>query len=134
MLLASCFIDDLIYVGLKFDECVENIIASKSFWIHWDFRHTDKYIFLPNKATALLRFTINSKNMEITFTNAKKETLKACCNELLNETTQTIRYVARVIGLITSSLPGVKYTAAHYKYLKQDKTNSLKESLNALMF
>ena len=29
---------------------------------------------------------------------------------------------------MTSSLPGVKYGAAHYKYLEQDKTNSLKIS------
>ena len=29
---------------------------------------------------------------------------------------------------MTSSLPGVKYGAAHYKYLEQDKTNALKIS------
>ena len=31
-------------------------------------------------------------------------------------------------SLMISSLPGVKYGAAHYKYLKQDKTNALKIS------
>ena len=41
---------------------------------------------------------------------------------------QTLRYVAKVIGLMTSSLPRVKYGAAHYKYLEQDKTNALKIS------
>ena len=66
--------------------------------------------------------------MEITLTDTKKETLKACCSELLHKNNQTIRYVARVIGLMTSSLPGVKYGAAHYKYLEQDKTNALKIS------
>ena len=29
---------------------------------------------------------------------------------------------------MTSSIPGVKYGAAHYKYLEQDKTNALKIS------
>ena len=29
---------------------------------------------------------------------------------------------------MTSSLPGVKYGAAHYNYLEQDKTNALKIS------
>ena len=29
---------------------------------------------------------------------------------------------------MTSSLPVVKYGAAHYKYLEQDKTNALKIS------
>ena len=30
---------------------------------------------------------------------------------------------------MASSLPGVKYGAAHYKYLEQDKTTALKKSL-----
>ena len=54
--------------------------------------------------------------------------MKACRSELLHKNNQTIRYVAKVIGLMTSSLPGVKYGAAHYKYLEQDKTNALKIS------
>ena len=62
--------------------------------------------------------------------------MKACYCELFNKTTQTTRYVARVIGLMTSDLQGVKYDTAHYEYLKQDKTNGLKEStgcFNAIM-
>lgn len=42
--------------------------------------------------------------------------LKACCSEPLNET------------LMTSSLPGAKYGVVYYKYLEQDKINTLKES------
>ena len=55
--------------------------------------------------------------MEITLTDTKKETLKTCCSELLHKNNQTIRYVAKVIDLITSSLPGEKYGAVQYKYL-----------------
>ena len=66
--------------------------------------------------------------MEITLTDTKKETLKACYSELLHKNNQTIRYVAKVIGLRISSLPGVKYGAAHYKYLEQDKISALKIS------
>ena len=75
-----------------------------------------------------LGFNINSQKMEITLTNAKKEILKACCSELLHKNNQTIRYVVKVIGLMTSGLPGVKYGAARYKFLEQDKTNALKIS------
>ena len=75
-----------------------------------------------------LGFNINSQKMEITLTNAKKETLKACCSELLHKSNQTIRYVAKVIGLMTAGLPGVKYGAACYKFLEQDKTNAIKIS------
>lgn len=31
-----------------------------------------------------------------------------------------------MIGLVTSSLTGEKYEAAHYKYIEQDKTNAPK--------
>ena len=64
--------------------------------------------------------------MEITFTDTKKETLKVCCSKLLHKNNQTIWYVPKVIGLMTSSLPGVKYGVANYKYLAKDKTNALK--------
>ena len=66
--------------------------------------------------------------MEITLTDTIKKTLKACYSELLYRNNQVIRYVAKVIGLMTSSLPEVKYEAAHYKYLEQDKSSALKLS------
>ena len=46
---------------------------------------------------------------------------------------QTIRYVAKVIGLMTSSLPGVKHGAAHYKYLEQEKQMPLRYLKDDLM-
>ena len=66
--------------------------------------------------------------MEITLTDTIKKTLKACYSELLYRNNQVIRYVAKVIGLMTSSVPEVKYEAAHYKYLEQDKASAFKLS------
>lgn len=37
---------------------------------------------------------------------------KTYCSKLLNKATHTISYVAKMIGIITSSLPVVKYGAA----------------------
>ena len=125
----AIYIDDLINVGLIFDQCVENVIASIKLLKSMGFIiHPDKSIFLPKQEITFLGFNINSQKMEITLTITKNETLKACCSELLHKNRQTIRYVAKVIGLMTSSLPGVKYEAAHYKYLEQDKTNAIKIS------
>ena len=126
----AIYIDDLINVGLIFDQCVENVIASIKLLKSMGFIiHPDKSIFLPKQEITFLGFNINSQKMEITLTITKKETLKACCSELLHKNKQTIRYVAKVIGLMTSSLPGVKYGAAHYKYLEQDKTNATRISI-----
>ena len=59
--------------------------------------------------------------MEITLTDIKKKTLKACYSKLLHKNNQTIRYATKMIGLMTSSITRVKYGAAHYKYLEEDK-------------
>ena len=97
------------------DECVENVIMkllnSLAFIIH-----PGKSISLPNQEITFLAFNLNSQKMEITLTDTKKETLKAYCS---SELLQTIRYAAKVIGLMTSSLQGVKYGAAYNKYLEQ---------------
>ena len=125
----AIYINDLINVGLTFDECVENIIVSVKLLNSPGFIiHPGKSIFLPKQEITFLGSNINSQKMEITLTDTKKETLKACRSELLHKNNQSIRYVAKVIGLMTSSLPEVKYGAAHYKYLEQDKINALKIS------
>ena len=122
----ATYIDDLINVGLIFDECVENVITSIKLLKSLRFViHTDKFIFLPKQEITFLGFNINLQKMEITLTDTK--TLKSC-SEMFHKNNQTIRYVAKVIGLMTSSLPGVKYRTAHYKHFEQDKANALKIS------
>ena len=70
------FIDDLINVGLTFDECVENVIASIKLLNSLRFvAHPDKSIFLTNEETIFLGFNINSQKMEIPLTVTNKETL-----------------------------------------------------------
>ena len=111
------YIDDLINVGLTFDECVENVVISIKVLSSLGFIiHPDQYLFLPKQEITFLGFNINPQKMEITFTDTKKETLKACCSELLHKNNQTITYVAKVIDLMTLCFPGEKYGAAHYKY------------------
>ena len=80
-------------------------------------------VYYPPGSTNILY-----SKMEITLTDTKKETLKAYCSELLHKNNQIIRYIAKVIGLMTSSLPRVKYGAARYRYLEQAKRNALKLS------
>ena len=125
----AIYMEDLINVGLTFDECVKNVTTFKKLLNSLEFIfHPDKSLILPKQEIIFLRFNINSQKKKVTFTDIKKQTLKAYYSELLHRTNQTTRYVAKVICLMTSSLPGVKYGAAHYKYLEQDKTNALKIS------
>ena len=43
------------------------------------------------------------------------------------------RYIPWITGLITSSLPRIKYGGLHYKHLEKDKINALKKSKAHLM-
>ena len=78
-------IDDLINAGLRFDECIENVITSIKVLKSLGFvTHLGKSIFLPQDELTFLGFNIKSQKMEITLTDTKKETLKAFCCDLVN--------------------------------------------------
>ena len=66
----AIYIDDLINVELKFDECVENVIPSIKRLNSQRFI-IEKFIFFPKQEILFLGFNINSQNMEITLTDTK---------------------------------------------------------------
>ena len=55
------------------------------------------------------------------------ESLKAkdACQNLLTNACPTIREVSQVLGLLTSSMPGVMYGPLHYRWLHIDKSQAL---------
>ncbi|XP_068704681.1 uncharacterized protein [Montipora foliosa] len=60
----------------------------------------------------------------------------SACENLLNQSNPTIREVARVIGLLVSSLPGVQFGELHYRHLERNKISALtinKGDYDALM-
>ena len=124
----AIYIDDLINVGLTYKECLHNIetsinlLQSLGFVIHFHIS-----ILTPSKNITLLGFQINSDSMTVKLTEEKKVTLFQSCKDLLEYRTGTIRHIAKVLGLITSSLPGVKYGGAHYRGLEYDKIIALRK-------
>ena len=56
--------------------------------------------------------------------------IKACQKLLQNACPMTIREVAKVLGLMTSSFPGVMFGPLHYRSLEMDKTNALQSKGN----
>ena len=126
--IVAIYIDDLINVVLTYKECLDNIevsinlLQSLGFVIHFH-----KSILTPSKNITLLGFQINSDSMTVKLTEEKKVTLLQSCKDLLECRTGTIRHIARVLGLITSSLPGVKYGGAHYRRLEYDKIIALRK-------
>ena len=71
--LLEFYFDDLINVGLTFDECVKNVITSIKLLNALGFIiHSDKSVFLPKQEITFLGFNINPQKVEITLTDTKK--------------------------------------------------------------
>jgi len=64
--------------------------------------------------------------MFVYLTPEKALKLKQVASDLCYSKNPNIREVAKVLGLIMSSFPGVAYGLLHYCYLEQDKTTALK--------
>ena len=58
----------------------------------------------------------------------KARKIKEACLKLLQSQKTTIREVARVIGMLTASFPGVMFGPLHSRNLDMDKTAALKFS------
>ena len=64
--------------------------------------------------------------MTVRLTKEKKESLKANCQQLLQGEQFPIRQVARTIGKIVASFPGVLHGPLYYRNLETDKIAALK--------
>ena len=123
------YIDDLIILDTSYEKCLNatqvcaQLFDSLGFVIH-----PNKSIFTPSNVIEYLGFVIDSKNMVITLTDKKKlKTKQNCCN-ILEIEKPTIRDVARLLGTLTSCLPGVKFGPLHYKALEVCKIEALKRT------
>ena len=55
-------------------------------------------------------------------------TLRSACQKVILMPSPTIRTVAQLLGLMTSSFPGVMYGPLHYRRLDMEKTRALSQS------
>lgn len=113
----SSYIDDLFVLARTYGRCVTNVP-----------NHPDKSVFIPSQRLVLLGFIIDSVAMTITLTPEKAFSVKEACSSLLEGVT-TIREVARVIGKVISSFPGVICGPLHYRSLEHDKTRALQSCM-----
>lgn len=123
------FIDDSWLKSAKYDDCIDNIIATLSlldklgFIVHWD-----KSILIPTQRIVFLGFILDSLKMCVSLTPERAQRLIDACQKLIKTVCPTIREVAQVLGLMTSSFPGVMFGPLHYRSLEMDKTNALKQN------
>ena len=122
----SGYIDDFFIAGQSREECARTVDETIRLFIRLGFYvHPVKSDIVPTQSLTFLGFILNSLSMTITLTQEKRNRLKSLCSEILNGDFFPIRYVAKVIGKIVSSFPGVEFGRLHYRHLERDKIQAL---------
>ena len=125
--LPSGYIDDSWLMGPVWDDCAKNFVDTVKLLDTLGFVvHPEKSVFIPTQKLVFLDFILDAVSMLVCLTPEKALKLKQAATDLFNCKNATIREVAKVLGLIVSSFPGVAYGPLHYRYLERDKTTALK--------
>ena len=127
--LSVIFIDDSYLQGADFSLCVKNVQDTVALLDRLGLIiHPEKSVLNPTQKLVFLGFVLDSIKMVISLTNEKACKIKEACQKLLQSHKTTIREVARVLGMLTASFPGVMFGPLHYRNLDMDKTAALKFS------
>ena len=122
----AAYLDDIIILGRTIEKCrktffiVLELLQSLGFVIH-----PQKSIFVPSTVMEFLGFIIDSNNMTVTLTEAKKVAIKDLCTQVLTSKQNTIRDIARLLGKFSSSFIGVPEGKLHFRWLERNKTKEL---------
>ena len=123
------YIDDSYLQADTYELCVQNVIDTLSLFHQLGFVvHPDKSVLIPTQRLTFLGFVLDSQSMTVALTGEQAVKVKVACQRLFQEKAITIREVAKVLGLLTSSLPGVLYGPLHYRSIEMDKTQALKSN------
>ena len=128
--LVSCYyLDDSWLFGISHEQCVDNVRETKSILSQAGFLlNQKKSVENPSHEIEFLGFNLNSVKMTISLPNRKIENIQKFCSDILLKPIVQIRFLAKFIGTLVSSLPGVKYGELYYRFLEKNKNIALKIS------
>ena len=125
--ISVAYIDDSWLTAENFDLCIRNVVDTVTLLDKVGFIvHPEKSVLLPTQTKVFLGFVLNSILMQVSLTPERALKLKEACENLLATASPCIRNVAQVLGLMSSSFPGVMYGPLHHKFLEMNKTQALK--------
>jgi hypothetical protein len=115
----------ILYLKLRVFPCViiilnvlVNLIAKLGFFIN-----KEKSAMIPTKRIKYLEHVIDSEDFKMYLPGENIE--KIINQQVLNNKSNTIRQIARLIGLFTSSYRAINLGALFYRYLERDKVHAL---------
>ena len=95
-------------------------------WVHY---HPHKSVLKPTQKLTFLGFSLNSKTMTLTLTDAKKEKIIKLGQGTINRQYITIRKLAQFIGNFVGTFEAVLTGPLHYRDMEKLNVTKLKESL-----
>ena len=125
--LSVAYIDDSYLQGDTYEECLQNTIDTIQLFDKLGFIiHPQKSVFKPVQSITCLGSVLDSVAMRVYLTSDRAASINNACSSLLKNLKPSIRDLAKVIGLITASFPGVMLGPLHCRALDMDKTRALK--------
>ena len=122
----AAYLDDLFTLNKNKGKCTDNIIKICRLLEELGFViHPDKTMFEPSTVLEYLGFVLDSVSMTVTLPLEKKTIIRDLCHLVLKEKIITIRTLARLLGLFSSSFIAVSEGKLHYRGLERDKTRAL---------
>ena len=121
------YLDDIWLMGETRLQCQINLQVTISFLQEAGFLiNFEKSCIVPTQYIKFLGFHLDSVNMTVNLPSEKKENIAILCKNLLTNNELSVRDVAKVIGVLVSCLPAIRYGALFYRYLERDKIIGLR--------
>ncbi|KAK6178364.1 hypothetical protein SNE40_013160 [Patella caerulea] len=123
------YIDDSYLQADSAQECWDNVVKTIDLLQSVGFIiHPNKSHFIPSQKVIFLGFVLDSVNMTVKLTDEKAIYLKNICIVTLNHYESIkLRDVAKTLGLMIASSPGVELAKLYYHSLENFKIDALKE-------
>ena len=123
----SPYIDDCLLVGENKEDCKLNVMKTVKLSEDTGFLvHPDKSDLEPSQIIEYLGFILNSIDMTVSVNNRQANKIWEACHVLSTQSHCTILQLAKVVGLLVASLPGVQMGKLYYRRLDNIKTQALK--------
>jgi hypothetical protein len=127
----SVYLDDSLTRASSFDRALRdhqafgNLLQMAGFLLH-----REKSVDRPVQRIEHLGFVIDSTTMNLEVPREKEERIRLAVKNLIRDILQrkklSVRRIARVIGLLVSIFPAVRYGKLHYRILEREKIRALR--------
>lgn len=127
--LSVYYLDDSLLIGSTESECFQNVAKTKVILETAGFViNSKKSVFTPSQTIQFLGFILNSVNMTVALPDVKIEHVKRCSTAVLCRCHNSIRDIAKLIGIFVSCCPAVQFGQLYTRYLEMDKIAALRVS------